>query len=89
MKQPRIQPDKPYKDFPLFAHANGQWAKRIRGELYYFGAWTDPDAAVTFYQPVCGDLYAGRSPKVGGSATLSNSLATPVHGGISIIPGSS
>jgi hypothetical protein len=38
--------DKPSKSFPLFACGNGQWAKKIEGQQYYFGTWADPYAAL-------------------------------------------
>ena len=38
---------KPHKDFPLFAHQNGQWAKKVKGRIHYFGTWDDPSAALS------------------------------------------
>jgi integrase len=59
----REKPAKPYEDFPLFPHANGLWAKKIKGRLYYFGVWADPDAALQKFVNQRDDLYAGRAPR--------------------------
>lgn len=57
------KPEKPYKTFPLTAHPNGQWCKKIKGELHYFGAWADPDSALEQFLADKDALYAGREPK--------------------------
>lgn len=64
------KPRKPYAEFPLFAHANGQWAKKIRGRLHYFGLWEDPDGALAKYRAEVDDLQAGRTPTRGEGLTV-------------------
>ena len=43
------KPDKPTPDYPLYAHGNGRWAKKIDGKTEYFGPWSDPQGALDKY----------------------------------------
>jgi hypothetical protein len=59
----------PYPEFPLFPHASGRWAKKIRKQLHYFGRWDGPkgdtkwQAALEDYETKVHDLQAGRTPR--------------------------
>lgn len=56
-----VRQAKPYPQFPLTAHPNGQWCKKVRGKLRYFGR--DADAALTQYLAEKDELFAGREPE--------------------------
>ena len=58
------RPAKPYAGFPLTPHPNGQWCKKIRGKVHFFGVWADPMAALQNYNNQAADLHAGRQPRV-------------------------
>jgi len=64
------KPSKPYKEFPLFPHAGGVWAKKIRGEFHYFGPWSDPNGALDKYLKERDFLYAGKPPPLPDGVTL-------------------
>src|SRR5450631_3508374 len=66
-----VRPAKPRPDFPLFPHANGKWAKKIRGKFRYFGKWTDDpkgERAIQKWLDEKEDLLAGREPRPVGDA---------------------
>lgn len=56
------KPSKPRRDYPLFAHGSGQWAKKVQGKLYYFGTWDDPRAAEAKWDRDREALLDGRNP---------------------------
>ena len=59
----KTKPKKPYPSFQLTPHANGQWCKKIRGKVHFFGVWANPQAAQKRYLAIAGDLHAGRQPR--------------------------
>lgn len=66
-KSAAAKASKPRPDFPLFPHASGRWAKKVRGQLQYFGKVADdPDgqAALDLWLRNKDDLLAGRKPRV-------------------------
>ncbi len=61
------KPSKPRPDFPLFPHATGRWAKKVRGRLVYFGKVADDPqgkAALDKWLDQKDALLAGRMPKL-------------------------
>jgi integrase len=61
-KKKVTKPAKPRKDFPLFPHDCGQWAKKVRGKLHYFGVWDHPLAAEKEWERQKLALLEGRDP---------------------------
>lgn len=39
------KPKLPRRDYPLWPHLSGQWAKKVRQRVWYFGPWSDDPAA--------------------------------------------
>jgi integrase len=65
------RPGKPYRSFPLTPHRSGQFCKKIRGKIFYFGKIDDPEAALQRYHEHCRDLHAGRIDRIDRSGDLS------------------
>ena len=57
----RRKPKKP-NGSPLTPHANGQWAKKHRGIRYYFGPWSDYDAALRRFNHDWPYIVEGKTP---------------------------
>lgn len=59
--------------FPLFCHSNGQWAKKVRGKLVYFGKVADDPTGIKardLWLEQRDDLLAGRKPRPKGGDGL-------------------
>lgn len=57
---------KPRPDFPLFPHASGRWAKKVRGKFAYFGNVSDNpqgERALAKWPDKRDELLAGRVPR--------------------------
>lgn len=57
---------KPHKDFPLYPHRSGRWAKRVRGQIKYFGKCADDpkgESALAKWLEQKDELLAGRTPR--------------------------
>jgi integrase len=52
MTKPRnsTKPAKPYPGYPLWAHTCGQWCKKVKGHLRFYGVWADPEGALEEYK---------------------------------------
>lgn len=59
-KSKRQKPDKPHADFPLTPHRNGQWCKKVKRKVYFFGVWEKPDAALKCWLEDKDAILAGR-----------------------------
>ncbi|WP_428304968.1 hypothetical protein [Lacipirellula sp.] len=59
------KPAKPSATFPLYAHAGGSWAKKIRGKVKYFGPWGDPGGALRRYHAEMAGLVIVQGDSVG------------------------
>jgi hypothetical protein len=62
------KPKKPTPDLPLFSHTSGQWAKKIKGRMHYFGPWKDPQVSLAKYlaldeKPVSDKITSGEKPR--------------------------
>ncbi|MDZ4685009.1 MAG: hypothetical protein SH850_07955 [Planctomycetaceae bacterium] len=64
-----VKPKKPRADFPLFPHASGRWAKKVRGRFAYFGKVADDPKgvkALAQWLEQRDELLAGQTPRVKG-----------------------
>jgi integrase len=54
------KPKLPKKNFPLTVHPSGQFSKKRRGKIYYFGSHADPQAALEKFNHSWSFILAGQ-----------------------------
>lgn len=57
------KPKKPYEGFPLYPHRCGQWVKKIKGKVWYFGVLDDPYGALNKFNLQIDDILDGKDPR--------------------------
>lgn len=72
----RKNPEKPYLEFPLTAHQNGQWCKKIKGKIWFFGVWENSEDALRKYLDEVDEIQAGRDSRKTVVVGLSSSELT-------------
>ena len=56
--------EKPRADFPLTVHrGGGQWCKKIKGRIHYFGKLDDPETAEKIYNSKIESIKSGTKPR--------------------------
>src|SRR5687767_12911857 len=73
------KPQKPRADFPLFPHARGYWAKKVRGKMCYFGKCeddTEGERALAQWVEQKDELLAGKPQS---SITGKDTARLPLH----------
>jgi integrase len=68
--RPQSKPKKPSRSFPLCPHSSGKWAKKIRGRIYYFGTWADPQGALAEYNDRKEALHSGKAERPSEGVTV-------------------
>ena len=58
----------------MYAHGSGQWAKKIKGQTLYFGAWDDPAGALEAYREHISETTPELRPRKGRSLTIDDAV---------------
>ena len=63
-----------HPEFPLTVHPCGQWCRKVRGKLHYFGPLSDPDSALRLWLVEKDYLLAGVTPPTHSAAVTLDGL---------------